>query len=273
MPSSPTRMAWSLSALGFLVKMDGSPGVDLGDSARNPITHCGDDRSGPGQPVGVGNPAAEGQRRFGHGQWNMVVIRDRFVGLVGRQNDLVGVAVDPGVILMPAVVHPHLVSAGTLRHDADERRALPEGANPAGKRRGELAEVVGRDRRGAEVMLRIVGQNRDRPALGCLDREHGQGGIDGTGRRYRVGVQMPRMHVGSNGSIAERVVEHPVRAADPAAGKGVLVIVDRCPAQPCGNEIGGRSRDCLGNSIGQERNIGRVGRASEGPMAAGAECV
>jgi hypothetical protein len=37
------------------------------------------------------------------------------------------------------------------------------------------------------------------------------------------GKILTRMHVGSNGSIAERVVEHSVRAADPAAAKGVLV--------------------------------------------------
>jgi hypothetical protein len=114
-------------------------------------------------------------------------------------------------------------------------------------------------------VLRIVGQNRDRSALGRLNREHGQGGIDWTGGRDGIRVDMTRMHVGSNASIAERVVEHPVRAADPAAAECVLVIVDRSPAESGGCKIRSRPRDCLGNSPWQERDIGRVGRASQGP--------
>ena len=93
------------------------------------------------------------------------------------------------------------------------------GTDPPGQGGGEPAEVVGRDRLGAVVVHRVVGQHGDRPAGAGLDREHGQRRVDRAGGRDRVGVLVAGVHVGPDGPPAERVVEHLDRAGGSSAGR------------------------------------------------------
>ena len=141
MPSSPIRMAWSFSSRrGSSCRIDRLLGVDFRQAVGDvSILHAADDRFGPGQPRLVGHAAAEDERGLGHRQRNPVVIGDRPIGLLGEPGDGVGIGVEARVLLGLAVVHPHLVAAGALRHDPDERRIdrlRRRSASPARRRTG-----------------------------------------------------------------------------------------------------------------------------------------
>ena len=65
---------------------------------------------------------------------------------MGNPGQLRGVGIQSRIFLGLAVVHPHLIAAGTLGHDADERRLNRLRIDLPGKGRGEPAVVICRDR-------------------------------------------------------------------------------------------------------------------------------
>ncbi len=257
-------------AAGLVVQVDGLPGVDFGQGAgKVRVLHPGDDLSGPGQPGLVGQAAAEDERRLGHGQRDMVVIRDRPIGPFGRGGDGIGVGVEARVLLRAAVVHPHLVAAGALRHDRDERRGggtrHGPGSDPFRERRREPAVVIGRDGLGAVVVHRVVGQHGDGPAGARLDRQDGQRRVDRSGGGDDVGVLVAGVHVGPDGPLAEGIVDHPIGSADPSPAEGVLGIVHGAPADAGRLEVRGGALDRRGDPGREGRGISGVGRGAQGP--------
>ena len=80
-----------------------------------------------------------------------------------------------------------------------------------------------------------------------------------------VGILVARVHVGPDGPVAEGVLEHPVRAANPAAAEGVPVVVDDAPAGPGRVEVRDGPGDALGDPPRQDRGIGGIGGTSQGP--------
>ena len=94
---------------------------------------------------------------------------DRLIGFVSEAGDGVAVGLDAWVALRLPVIHPHLVAAGPLRHDSDKWRLGGRCADPFCQRGREPAEIIGRDRFGAVVMHRVVGQHGKRPAVSRLD--------------------------------------------------------------------------------------------------------
>ncbi len=121
------------------------------------------------------------------------------------------------------------------------------------ERGGEPAEVIGRDRFGAIVVHRVIGQHGDRPALPRLNREHGQARVDRASGCDRVGVLVAGVHVGPDGPLAEGIVEHLVRPADPSPAVGVLVVVDHTPA-----DAGRLKRFRIARSIDSAIRSGRI---------------
>ena len=71
------------------------------------------------------------------------------------------------------------------------------------------------------------------------------------------------MHVGSDRALAERIVEHLVRAPDEAPTVSVRMIVDRTPADSSRLEVVGRPCDRLGNQAGQSLHIVAIRRAAQ----------
>ena len=191
-------------------------------------------------------------------------MRDRLVRQVGHAGDRIGVGVDREVRLRPAVVHPVLVAARPLRHDGDERRPPFLRPDPRLHQPGEPAVVVGRDRPGAEVVHRVVGQQRDRPVVERLDRQDGQLGIDRPRRPDRVRVLVAGVHVGADRPQAERVGEHLVGPIDPAPAVGVLEVVDRCPSDPGRGQVPRGLLDRLGDPAGQVLDVFGVRATAEG---------
>ncbi len=190
---------------------------------------------------------------------------DPAVGPLGGRGDRVGISIEARVILGLAVVHPHLVAAGALRHDCDERRlvGLIRGPNPPAQRGSEPAVIVGRDRLRAVVVHRVIGQDGDRPARARLDRHHGEAGIDRAGRCDRLGVLVTGVHVGPNGLLAERVVDHLVRASDPSSAMGMLRIIDNTPTDSGRLEIAIGTLDRLGDPPREDLHVIGIGRGAQ----------
>ena len=175
---------------------------------------------------------------------------------LGVLRDALSVAIQGDGFLRRTVVHPHQVATGPLRHRADERAvSVPFLSEHRGEMLAEQSVVVRRRRRRAEVVLRIIGQHRDRRSVGGLQRDDRQPWIDRPGRADDVRAEIAGMHVGQHGRFAEGVDDFLFWLANPTAVVRVFPVVDRCPANPRGLEVFGRRHDPLGDLAGQPGGI------------------
>ena len=195
-----------------------------------------------------------------HGQWNGVLPCDLGVSGCGEVGHFprIGIVADlPGG---GSIVHPHEISAGALRHDADEvfRRAKFR-AQVFGK----ASKVVGREQRRSVVVHGIVRQYGQGLAVQCFCGEQGETRIDGTGRTDGIRTQVAGVHVGADVGGAKRVHEQLVGTADPAPIEGMVPIIHVGPAHPGRLKMLYRPEDRFGNFLWQQGGVFRINATAQ----------
>src|SRR5690606_14736659 len=96
----------------------------------------------------VGDSPAQLQGRFGHRQGEVVTVLDLGVSVASNAGNRFGISIEASLLRRLAVIGPHTVATGALRHHADERWLLLCGANQRCELLTKLAaEVAGNKRR------------------------------------------------------------------------------------------------------------------------------
>ena len=116
----------------------------------------------------VGHAEIQRQRAFRHAQRRGILPLDAAIRLDHARGDGLRVGVVADVARWCAVIHPHLIAARALRHDAHEPRIR---AQRLGEMLREAAEVIRRDERRAVVVHRVIRQHRERTPIRRLHRE------------------------------------------------------------------------------------------------------
>src|SRR5688572_3358770 len=96
-------------------------------------------------------------------------------------------------------------------------------------------------------MHRVVGEEREGAASGSLERDDGEGGIDGAGGADGVEAFVAGMHVGADVLLAEGIGEEFVGPTNPATIEGVFVVINDGPADFSGSEAGVGLNDRFGD--------------------------
>ena len=247
-------------ATRLLVQVDGLAGVDLGLALGQAVAHLREDGLRPGEPLGVGHAAVEGELGLGHREVDVVAELDLLPGRERHPGDGIGVGTEAGRVLGLAVVHPVEVAAGAVGHHGDEGLL---GAEQLGETPTELAVVVGRDGAGAVVVHREVGERGDGPSVGRRDGEERELRVGRPRRPDAVGVLVARVHVGADAAPPEGVGQHAAGAMDPAAAVGETLGIGGRPADLRGREIGGCLLDGLDEAARQGAAVGLVGLGAE----------
>ena len=235
-----------------------------------PPGHLRGDPAGPGEAPGVGHAALQRQRRFGHRQGPPVPVPDRPVRRGGHARHALGDREAVQARLAgPGVVHPVQVAARALRQGPHEGRHAVCGADHRRNLLREDTEVVRRDRRRAAVVLGVVRQQGDGPAVRRLQGEHRDGVVHGTGRADVVGALVAGMHHRPHGASAEGIPADAVRPQDPPPAVRVLGVPGHGPADPRGGEVPRGRLDGLGEARGQVPGVLDVHVRAEGAHGGG----
>ena len=247
-----------------LVKDDCFLRVNLALALGQVVLHARDDWLGPFETLFVGNAVIQAQCLLDNGERRAVVILHLFEGSLGVLRDALGIGIHRDILLRRAVIHPHEVAAGPLRHCTDECSIpLARLTEHCREVLAEQAVIIRRHGRRTEVMLRVVGKNRDGLALGCLQGDHGQAGINRTRGTDHVLAEITRVHVRENACFAKWVDDLVLGLANPAAVVRVFPIVDRRPSDLGGLQLLERVCDCFRDLRGKTRRVFLVLSRSE----------
>ncbi len=255
-------------ALRVVVEEDGLAGVDVGLRLGFLAAQHRDRFLRPGEALFIRHSSGEFERRLAHGEVGVGVVFQ----ILERRGDFVrqrgGEAVDGragGRLGFGIIGEPH-VPAGALRHDADEVFIRVEQLCDL---IAEAAIIVGGQRRRANVVHRVVREQHEGMAIRVPDGEDGEAGVDRTGGADRVGGEVARVHVGADGEFAEGIFAHAVGPKDPAAGGGVIGVVDDREGDLCGGEVLVGLVDRAGEEIGEDLDVVGVSIGAETAHAAG----
>ena len=150
------------------VKMDGFPGVNLRLRLRQTPVEFRRHYLCPSETRLIGHAEIQRQLALRHAQRRGRFPLDAAIRLGRARGDFLRVGVVTDLASRCAVIHPHLIAARALRHDADEPRIR---AQRLGEMLREAAEVIRRDERRAVVVHRVIRQHRERTPLRRLHRE------------------------------------------------------------------------------------------------------
>ena len=233
--------------------------IDFLFALRHIIHDLRSDGEGPGEAFFVGDAAVEFQGLLDHAERGMIDILHGLQGFHGAVGDLGGVVVDGDRFFLRAVVHPHLVAAGALAHGADERAvAIALLAHFGGEVTAEVAIVVGGDRAGAKVVLRVVREHAERFAIERLQGDDAELRVHRTAGADDVLAEVAGVHVRTTCGLAEGIDDLLARQANPAAVVRVLPVVVAAPADASRLQRRIRRHDGLGDLRREEFRIHRV---------------
>ena len=150
------------------------------------------------------------------------------------------------------IVSPHAVAARALGEHADEILLHLVFAEQDGKGVAESSAHIGRDRRGAAIMKRVVAQNRKEFSVHPPDSQHREIDIGRTGRPGVIPAEIAGMHHGPDVTFTEGISADSVGSKDPAPTEIVFVILHHSPAGLRGLQIFVCLNDAFDNLAGQK---------------------
>ena len=121
--ANPNRLQLELRRWVF-VQSKLFEGIHFRPASRQPITDLSRKLLCPFQTRFIRHTSIELQCFFGHGYGDVRFMANALVSIEGYLCDRGGIGVQTNVNLWSAVVHPHAVSAGALRHESDKSGLL-----------------------------------------------------------------------------------------------------------------------------------------------------